>query len=319
MGHNHDHDHEHGDDEDGHDHDHNHSHTPTVTLSNERRVFWVMLLTGGFMFVEAVGGVLSGSLALLADAGHMLTDTAALVLSWIAFRMARRPADPKRSFGYHRFQILAAFTNGVTLFAIAGWIVIEAVERLVNPVEVQGVPMMAIAAIGLMVNVVGFWILSKGEKENLNIKGAALHVMGDLLGSVAAITAAGIILWTGWMPIDPILSVLVAILILRSAWAIIKQSSHILLEGTPEGMDAARIGVALSEVDGVVDIHHVHAWSLTNERPIVTLHAVLKETADHTATLQILHNVLKERFGIEHATIQIERRTEACNASETSC
>lgn len=314
MAHEHDHDHEHDDHKDGHDHDH--SHTPTVTLTNERRVFWVMVLTGGFMFIEAVGGILSGSLALLADAGHMLTDTAALFLSWLAFRMGRKPADPSRSFGYHRFQILAAFTNGLTLFGIAGWIMIEAVLRLINPVEVQGMTMISIAVVGLLINVIGFWILSKGEKENLNIKGAAIHVMGDLLGSVAAIIAAGIILWTGWMPIDPILSVFVAVLILKSASAIIKQSSHILLEGTPDGMDAARIGVALSEISGVVDIHHVHAWSLTNERPIVTLHAVLSESADYTTTLQSLHNVLKERFGIEHATIQIERGTSACNVPE---
>ena len=315
MTHKHDHEHDH-DHHGSENHDHDHSHAPTVTLSNERRVFWVMVLTGGFMIVEAAGGLLSGSLALLADAGHMLTDTAALALSWFAFRLGRRPADPKRSFGYHRFQILAAFANGLTLFAIAGWIVIEAIGRLLHPVEVQGVPMMTIAAIGLLINVVGFWILSRGEKENLNIKGAALHVMGDLLGSVAAITAAGIILWTGWMPIDPILSVLVAVLILRSAWAIIKQSSHILLEGTPDGMDAARIGVALSEVSGVVDIHHVHAWSLTNERPIVTLHAVLDQTADHNVTLDKLHGVLKERFGIEHATIQIERGNNICKTRD---
>ena len=317
MGKHHDHNHDH-EESDGHDHEsgHNHSHTPTVTLTNERRVFWVMVLTDGFMVVEAAGGLLSGSLALLADAGHMLTDTAALALSWFAFRMGRRPADPKRSFGYHRFQILAAFANGITLFAIAGWIVIEAIGRLLHPVEVQGVPMMTIAAIGLLINVVGFWILSRGKKENLNIKGAALHVMGDLLGSVAAITAAAIILWTGWMPMDPILSVLVAILILRSAWAIIKQSSHILLEGTPDGMDAARIGVALSEVPGVVDIHHVHAWSLTNERPVVTLHVVLDDTADHNTTLDKLHKILKERFAIDHATIQIERGNNICETRD---
>lgn len=260
------------------------------------------------MVVEAVGGVLSGSLALLADAGHMLTDTAALALAWFAFRIGNRPADPKRSFGYHRFQILAAFANGLTLFAIAGWIIIEAVRRLLDPSEIHGISMIAVAAIGLLVNIIGFWIMSRGEKENLNIRSAALHVMSDLLGSVAAIVAAGIILLTGWLAIDPILSVLVALLILRSAWAIINQSSHILLQGTPEGLDPARIGAALGDIEGVSDVHDVHAWSLTNERPVVTLHTVLDETADYNSTLQKINNVLKEKFGIEHATIQLERK-----------
>lgn len=311
MAHNDEHDHDHGD-----DHGHDHSHAPKVTLSNESRVFWVMTLTGGFMFVEALGGVLSGSLALLADAGHMLTDTAALSLSWFAFRIARKPADPKRSFGYHRFQILAAFANGLTLFAIAAWIFIEALERLNNPVEVLGLPMVAIAAVGLFINILGFWILSRGEKENLNIKGAALHVMGDLLGSVAAIVAAVVIILTDWTPIDPILSVFVAVLILRSAWAIIKQSSHILLEGTPEGMDSARIGVALGEISGIKDIHHVHAWSLTNEKPVVTLHAVLEDTANQNDILTKMNDILKRRFGIEHATIQIEYGANICKEED---
>ncbi|MBK7361479.1 MAG: cation transporter [Micavibrio sp.] len=267
-----------------------------------------MILTGGFMIVEAVGGILSGSLTLLADAGHMLTDTAALALAWFAFRIGNRPADPKRSFGYHRFQILAAFANGLTLFAIAGWIIIEAIRRLLDPSEIHGISMIAVAAIGLLVNIIGFWIMSRGEKENLNIRSAALHVMGDLLGSVAAIVAAAIILLTGWLPIDPILSVLVALLIVRSAWAIIKQSSHILLQGTPEGLDPVRIGAALGDIEGVSDVHDVHAWSLTNERPVVTLHTVLDETADYNSTLQKINNVLKEKFGIEHATIQLERK-----------
>ncbi|MCE7887024.1 MAG: cation transporter [Alphaproteobacteria bacterium PRO2] len=296
---------------DHHDHDHSHeghSHVPAVSLSNERRIFWVMILTGGFMAVEIIGGLLSGSLALLADAGHMLTDTAALFLAWFAFRIGNRPADPKRSFGYQRFQILAAFANSLALFAIAGWIVVEAIDRLFNPSEIHGLPMLSIAIMGLLVNIAGFWIMSRGEKGNLNIQSAALHVMGDLLGSVAAIIAAVIILGTSWTPIDPILSVLVAILILRSAWTIIKQSSHILLQGTPEGLDPARIGAALGDIEGVTDVHDVHAWSLTNERPVVTLHAVLDEAADYNTALNKINAVLKENFGIEHATIQIERK-----------
>lgn len=270
-----------------------------------------MVLTGGFMLVEVVGGVLSGSLALLADAGHMLTDFAALTLSWFAFRLGRRPADALRSYGWRRFEVLAAYTNGIALFAIAGWIVVEAARRFYEPVEVMATEMLVVAVLGLLVNIASFRILSQGGAGhgNLNVRSAALHVMGDLLGSVAAIAAAGIIMATGWMPIDPILSVLVAVLILRSAWRIVAESGHILLEGTPPGIDPTQVGRAVRGVDGVTDVHHVHTWSLTSERPLVTLHAVLTETADHTATLCDIQGVLLARFGIEHATVQIERES----------
>lgn len=296
--------------DDGHDHEEGHSHSHGVTGDSERRVFVVMLLTGGFMLAEVAGGVLSGSLALLADAGHMLTDFAALALAWLAFRLTRRPADAQRSYGWYRFEVLAAFVNGLALFVIAGFIAFEALHRLSAPVPVLGGPMLAIAGLGLVVNVAAFWILHRGaggESENLNLRGAMVHVMGDLLGSVAAIAAAAVILWTGWYPIDPILSVLVVLLILRSAWIVVRESGHILLEGTPTGVDAARIGAALRSVPGVTDVHHVHAWSLTGERKLLTLHAVVEDDADHTATLSAIDRVLRERFGINHATVQIER------------
>jgi len=279
---------------------------PTVTESSERKVFWVMLLTGGFMLAEVVGGIVSGSLALLADAGHMLTDFAALALAWFAFRLGRRPADAQRSYGYHRFQVVAAYTNGISLFAIALWIVVEGVGRLVDPVEVMGPQMLVIATLGLLVNIFAFWILSRGGNGNLNVRGAAVHVLGDLLGSVGAIAAALIILWTGWMPIDPILSVVVALLILRSAWRITKEAGHILLEGTPPGIDAASVGAALGEVAGVLDVHHVHVWSLNTERPLLTLHAVVEDGADRNRVLRDANRVLEERFGIRHATVQLE-------------
>jgi len=316
-GHAHDQKHEHA--HDHHGHDHAHHHAVAVTRANERRVFWVMMLTGGFMGVEVAGGLLSGSLALLADAGHMLADTAALALAWFAFRIARRPADARRSFGYHRFQILAAFANGLALFAIAGWIVIEAVIRLLSPVEVMGWPMMLIAAVGLIVNIIGFAILAKNADHNLNIRGAALHVMGDMLGSVAAIIAAIIILATGWMPIDPILSVLVSLIILRSAWTIVKESAHILLEGTPSGIDPARIGATLKDIYGVNDVHHVHAWALTSERPMITLHAVVADGVDHNAVLAQINQVLRDRFSIEHATVQIEHGQSPCDPDHAGC
>lgn len=278
-----------------------------MTADSERRVLWAMLLTGGFMLAEVVGGIVSGSLALLADAGHMLTDFASLALAWFAFRLARRPADPLRSYGYHRFQVVAAYTNGISLFAIALWIVVEAVGRLLDPVAVAGSQMLVVAVLGLLVNVAAFWILHRGGGENINVRGAAVHVLGDLLGSVGAIAAALVILWTGWTPIDPILSAVVALLILRSAWTVTRESGHILLEGTPSDIDAARVGAALREVSGVVDVHHVHAWSLTSERRLLTLHAVVEEGTDHNHVLVAANRILLERFGVDHATVQLER------------
>ena len=189
---------------------------------NERRVLAALCLTGVFMLVEAAGGLLSGSLALLADAGHMLTDTAALALAWVAFRTSRRPADPRRSYGYHRLQVIAAFVNGAALAAIVAWIAFEAIGRLLEPRPIDGPLMLAVAAVGLLVNISAFLILHGADRDNLNVRGAILHVVGDLLGSVATLAAAGVILATGWTPIDPMLSLLVAVLILRSAWALVR-------------------------------------------------------------------------------------------------
>ena len=290
-----------------------HGHGPRdhrCSHGDERRVIWALLLTAAFMVAEVVGGLLSGSLALLADAAHMLTDTGALALAWFAIRLSSRPPDPRRSFGYHRFQVLAAFVNGATLIVIAGWIVVEAVQRLLAPVEVLGATMLAVAALGLAVNVAGFCILHGGNRENLNIRGAVLHVLGDLLGSVAAIVAAGIILLTGWTPIDPLLSVLVAALILRGAWDLVSRASHLLMEGAPEGFDIAELKADLVKaVPGVVDVHHVHLWALTPERPLLTLHARIADEADHDDILGRVHRRLAERFGLRHATVQVERST----------
>lgn len=225
----------------GHDHDHDHDHTPTVTSANERKVLLSFFLIFGFMVVEAVGGVLSGSLALLADAGHMLTDAAALALAYAAFRFGRRAADSKRTFGYLRFEVIAGFLNAVTLFAIVAWIAYEAWERLQAPPVILAGPMMIVAVLGLLVNVLVLWIMTRGETDHVNVKGAILHVMGDLLGSVGAIVAAIVIYLTGWTPIDPILSVLVAALILRSAWKLLAKSIHILLEGAPEDASPEKV------------------------------------------------------------------------------
>jgi cobalt-zinc-cadmium efflux system protein len=295
------------------------------TADNEQRLLWAMLLVGGFMVVEVIGGLMSGSLALLADAGHMLTDTAALALAWLAARAARRPAGPLHTYGYHRLQIIAALINGVAFVALVIWIAVEAVQRLLQPVEVLGGLMLGVALVGLLVNVVAFAILHRGTSHDLNLRGALVHVLGDLLGSVAAIVAAGVILWNGWMPIDPLLSLLVALLILRSAWYVVRHSVHILLEGAPQDVDVEALRSALTEaVPAVKDIHHIHLWSLTPEWPILTMHVLIEEGDNCAEVLSCLKAILVERFAIEHSTIQVEpgccfddQQGNACGATIT--
>lgn len=282
-------------------------HSHNVGHGNERRLLLALLLISGFMLVEVVGGILSGSLALLADAGHMLTDAASLFLAWGAARTARRPADALRTYGYHRVQILAALVNGLALILLVGWIVYEALQRLFEPVEVLGGMMLGVAVIGLLVNVAAFAILHGGEGKDLNMRGALVHVMGDLLGSLAAIIAAVVIMITGWMPIDPLLSLLVAVLILRSAWYVVRRSAHILLEGTPEDVDVELLRSTLVEqVSAVRDVHHVHVWSLTPERPLVTLHVRVASEEDCATVLTEVKALLRQRFGISHSTVQVE-------------
>jgi cobalt-zinc-cadmium efflux system protein len=276
-------------------------------VDSERRVLWAMLLTGGFMVVEVVGGLLAGSLALLADAGHMVTDVAALGLALTAFRVGRRGYDERRTYGYHRFQVLAAFVNGLALVAIVAWIAYEAITRLLAPVQVLSGLMLAVACAGLLVNIVTFAILNGGERANINIRGATLHVLGDLLGSIAAIVAAAVIMTTGWMPIDPLLSLLVAALVLRGAWSLIRTSSHILLEGAPDWLDieALREGM-MDAVPGAVDVHHVHTWMITAERPMMTLHVEVEPNVNHQAALVAARSYILTEFGIAHTTVQIE-------------
>lgn len=285
-----------------HDHDHAHAHA-----GNERRVFWVMLLTGGFMFAEIAGGIIAGSLALLADAGHMFTDAAALALAWWAFRIARRPADAERSYGYDRFQVIAAFLNGVALIVLVIWIAFEAIMRIMEPVDVLAAPMLVVASLGLLVNAIAFVVLHGAERENLNIQGALLHVLGDLLGSVAAIAAALIIMATGWTQIDPILSLLVAALILKSGWALVGRAVHILMEGTPESFDRDQFREELlAKIPGLNDIHHIHIWLLTAERPLLTMHADIAMIEDSGIVLAAIKSHLWEAYGIDHSTVQIE-------------
>ena len=289
-------------------HDHGHDDHDHAGHASERRLIWAAALTGGFMLAEVAGGLISGSLALLADAGHMFVDFAGLGLALFAMRLARRPADASRSYGYDRFQILVAYSNGLILFGIALFIVIEAWRRLSEPVAILGGPMLVVAIGGLLVNIAAFFVLHGGDKEDLNMRGALLHVMGDLLGSVAAIAASVVILTTGWTPIDPLLSVLVALLILGNAYGLVRDSGHILLEGTPKGVDSTAVGPHLSaEIEGVVDIHHVHVWSITPKRRAATLHARITQDFEAAAVTRAIKRELSKRFAIDHVTVEIER------------
>ena len=296
--------HDHGHD---HDHSHGHDHSVNVNQDNKKRVLWAMVLTFGFMFAEIVGGLISNSLALLADAGHMFSDGLALLLSWVAFMYSDKAADKSRSFGWHRFQILAAFVNGLTLLLIAAWIIFEAIQRFVQPVEVMATPMIVIACLGLVINLVVFKILSGGDQENLNLKSAMIHVLGDLLGSVAAIVAAILILAFGWYMADPILSILVALLIIKSGWAVVKKSAHILLEGTPANIEETEVKKQLIEaIPSINDVHHIHVWSLTNDIKLMTLHVQVDEIQHDTDVLKQIKLILNNKFDIQHTTIQIE-------------
>lgn len=290
-----------------HDHGHGTHHHHHVHAVSENRLGFAALVTGLFMFVEVIGGIVSGSLALLADAGHMLTDFASLTMAWFAFRIARRPADWKRTYGFDRMQVLVALVNGMALLVVAGWIIVEAVLRLREPVAVLGLPMLVIAVAGLFVNLIALFILHGADRDNLNVKGATLHVMGDLLGSVAAIVAAGLIVWFGWILADPILSLLIALILIRSAWFVVRESTHILLESSPHHLDVREIKRDLEEsMPGISDVHHVHVWSLTQDRICVTLHARLVDITGSDGAVQAIKDRLLHRFGVEHATVEIE-------------
>ncbi|WP_273242933.1 cation diffusion facilitator family transporter [Hyphomonas atlantica corrig.] len=300
--HDHGHNHGHGHGHDHHDHDH---HADMSSADSRRRVAIAGLLTAAFMIAEIVGGVISGSLALLADAAHMLTDAGSLALAWVGYKLADRPADPQRSYGFARMKILAAFTNGILLVLLSLWIVWEAIHRLLEPVEVMGNVLMAVAVGGLIVNIIAFAILHGGSKEDLNLQGALWHVAGDLLGSVAAIGAAVIIMTTGWMAADPILSVLVALLVLFAGVRIARKSGHILLEGTPAGLDPAEIRADLASLEGVVSVDHLHAWALTEQKPLITLEVTAADGADPDLLRRAVKDRLADRFQVSHATVEV--------------
>lgn len=292
----------------GHEHHHDHGQAHAQTDAQHSRLLaWATVITLSFMAVECVGGWWANSLALLADAGHMFTDAAALGLAWAAVHLAQRKPDSKRSFGYHRMQVLATFVNGIALLSVVGWIAIEAIGKLMSPTAVDASLMLVIATLGALVNVIVFAMLRHGDRDDMNISAALLHVLGDLLGSVGAIVAALVIQWTGWLPIDPLLSIALCGLIIRSAWALVRKSSHILLEGAPDWLDVKQLRATLQEqVPGIRDVHHVHCWSLSPRETLLTLHASVRDQANHHDVLVQAQKILAERYGITHSTIQIE-------------
>ncbi len=301
-----DHDHGHRAHDHGHrahDHgSHGHSHARDVS---ERRLALALAILGSFTFIEGVGGYLANSIALLAEAAHMLADSASLVLAILAIRVARRPPNVRRTFGHRRYQPLAAFVNGLALFALTLWVVYEAVLRLLRRPEVDGKLMLIIALVGGVANLAALLALSGAR--SLNERGARAHVLSDLMGSAAASAAAVVILATGWTVADPLLSLGVSALIFRSAWALTRESADVLLESAPARFDVARVEAELiGYVPGLIGVHHVHVWSMTGERPTVTLHANLAPGTIHREVIVAIHRRLGARLDVEHCTVQIE-------------
>jgi cobalt-zinc-cadmium efflux system protein len=291
-------------------HSHAHDHHGAHARSSGTLLGTALALTAAFMLVELAGGIIARSLALMADAGHMLTDAAALALAWAATRIAARPADTRRSFGYQRLRVIAAFVNGCALLFIVVWIAIEAVQRFFTPVAADGSTILWIGGIGFAVNLVVFAMLRRGDADDMNIAAATLHVIGDLLGSAAAVLAGAVLLMTGWQPIDPLLSLVVCALIVRSALALVRRSAHILMEGAPDWLDVSELRRTLEQrVPAIRDVHHVHAWLVGPRETLLTMHASVRIGADPAMVLKDAKTLLAERFGITHATIQIEMET----------
>ena len=287
-------------------HTHGHRHGDERRSANRRALAVVLALTASFMVVEVIGGVLTGSLALLADAGHMLSDTLSLALAFLASWLASRPATPQRSFGLQRAEILAALANGITLVAISIWIFVEAYRRLGDPPDVLGGWMLAVAAAGLLVNLTAARVLMRGERESLNVQAALRHVLADVLGSVGAIVAALVILATGWLYADPLASVIIGLLVLASSWGVLRDSVAILLEAAPRGIDASEVGRRLSGAAGVAEVHDLHIWTITSGFPALAAHVLVPPGEDCHARRRELEELIRREYGIEHTTLQVE-------------
>jgi len=266
---------------------------------------WAVMFTLSFAVIEVVAGFWSNSLALISDAGHMVTDSTALGLALLAQYIATRPPSPKNSFGFGRAEALAAFINGLAMLAVVGWIIIEAVHRFANPEPVQGKAVFIVALIGLMINLIVAWLLSHDQKS-VNTRAALVHVIGDLLGSVAALIAGAVIYFTGWLTIDPLLSLVVSMLILKSTFGVLSESYHVLMEGVPHHIDYVQVGADIAAVNGVVSVHDLHVWEMSAGHPALIGHLEIHDLQEWPIVLRDIKTMLLARHGIDHVTLQAE-------------
>jgi cobalt-zinc-cadmium efflux system protein len=293
-----------------------HSHA-LPTSQNEKYIWTALGLTSTFLIVEVIGGLVTGSLALISDAAHMLTDTMALAIALAAIRIARKAPDAKRTFGYHRFEILAAAFNAVLLFLVAMYILYEAYQRFRSPAEIESTGMLVIAVFGLLVNLVSMRLLSSGKDASLNVKGAYLEVWSDMLGSLGVILGALVIRYTGWEWVDSLIAVLIGFWVLPRTWILLKESVNILLEGVPEGMDIEQVQAALRAVPGVVSVHDFHLWAVTSGKASLTAHVVYDPAYPAEQLLPLLKEVLASQFAVYHTTLQFE--LSPCAHTEDGC
>jgi cobalt-zinc-cadmium efflux system protein len=278
----------------------------TAAGRHRRALVWALGLNGSFLVVEVLGSVWTGSLALLADAGHMLTDLGGLVLALVAIWFSGRPATPAKSYGYYRVEILAALVNAVVLLAVSGFVLYEAYRRLLAPPEILAGPMLVIAALGLAANVAGLALLRAGSTESLNLRGAYLEVLSDAVASLGVMAAAAIVLATGWYVVDPLVSAGIGLFIVPRTWGLLRQAVNVLLEGTPPHVDLVAVEAAMREVPGVRRVHDLHVWTLTSGKDAMSGHVVVDDVAEADRLTTALHDLLHERFGIAHTTIQVE-------------
>ncbi len=283
-----------------------HHHHAIPTQNHSKRLWWALGLTSSFLIIEIIGGLLTQSLALLSDAAHMFTDTAALAIALAAIQIAKRPADQKRTFGYHRFEILAAAFNALLLFVVAFYILYEAWQRISQPAQIESGGMLAIAVIGLGINLVAMYLLVGGQKDSLNVKGAYLEVLSDALGSVGVIIGALVIMLTGWQWVDSLIAVAIGFWVLPRTWVLLRDSLNILLEGVPANVDLDKISADLSQLEGVQDVHDLHVWALTSGKSSLTAHLVVP-THDTQVVLTAARELLAHQHQLHHVTLQCER------------
>lgn len=293
-----------------------HSHA-LPTEGKERSIWWALGLTSTFMIAEVVGGLVTGSLALISDAAHMFTDTAALAIAVAAIRVAKRPADALRTYGYHRFEILAAAFNALLLFGVALYILFEAYQRFQSPPAIQTGAMIVIAALGLVINLISMRLLSGGKDDSLNVKGAYLEVWSDMLGSIGVIAGAVLIRYTGWAWVDPLIAVAIGLWVLPRTWVLLKESLNILLEGVPQGVQVPEVMAAMAAVPGVQSVHDLHVWALTSGKSALTAHVVYQGGTDPESLLRPLQEVLAKRFQVLHTTLQMEAKM--CEHTDDGC